>query len=271
MPFDFLSMIQLTADTDPAVTPARFHTNYNPVKMGNTADIAYGGCALAVAVNAAMATVEAQQHRQASTPSAQGKAGASSRSKAVYALSGNYLGPARVDRPFIADVESLRDTKTFATRLVRLSQRLDSGEERSCLVTIVDFVARSDLPLQQRDILSFNTPPPKGPHHSQLPLGSDWQEERVRKGEVPRKLLDISKVFFGTFTDVVKSKFSEDGILGPNLYGLMRDYQTAQEHLSLPEKNSTDWFQSTVKLDERKDGSPTATNTPLPISPYAAK
>ncbi|CEH12046.1 hypothetical protein CBOM_00057 [Ceraceosorus bombacis] len=269
MSFDFLSMIQLIADSDPAVRPARFHTNYNPVKMGNTADIAYGGCAIAVAVNAAIASVEAERQKRDSSASAKGKSTAP-KSKAVYALSGNYLGPARADRPFIVDVESLRDTKTFTTILVRLKQRLDSGEERSCLVTIVDFVARSDLPEAQRNILTYNAAPPKVAHHSDLPLASEWQQQRVRDNLVPQKALDMSIVFFGRFMDIVNSKYPDDSILGPSLYGLLRDFETQQEHLSIPEKNSTDWFQSSVNLNEREHGDYTATNALLPISTYAA-
>lgn len=81
--------------------PILFESINKPEKMGNLADVAYGGNTLAVAVNAALQTI----------PSA----------FFLYSALGNYLGPAFTDRTLHCKVRDVRTSKTFATRHVEVS------------------------------------------------------------------------------------------------------------------------------------------------------
>lgn len=74
---------------------------------------------LAVAVNAAFMTVEPEYH--------------------FYSAQGSYLGPARIDRSFHCHIRKMRDTKSFANRIVELSQKHGSGRNRACMIRLADF------------------------------------------------------------------------------------------------------------------------------------
>ena len=99
--------------------PILFESIYKPEKMGNLANIAFGGNTLAVAVNAALQTIPPNFF--------------------LYSALGNYLGPAFTDRTLQCEVRDVRSTKTFATRHVELSQVQMDGERRLCLFLSADF------------------------------------------------------------------------------------------------------------------------------------
>src|ERR1700753_2502655 len=80
-------------------------TNYPPQPMGDWQSMAFGGCSLGAAVTAAHASVPAGFH--------------------AYSVLGHFLGPALVDRPLRCEVRSLRDTRSFGTRQVLVSQEWD--------------------------------------------------------------------------------------------------------------------------------------------------
>ncbi|KAJ5090599.1 Thioesterase/thiol ester dehydrase-isomerase [Penicillium argentinense] len=89
-----------------------------PIRMGDLANWAYGGNILAIAVNAAYATVTTSQH--------------------LYSISGYFLRPASTSQNLICHVESIRNTRTFQTRHLRVFQ--SQGEsEQLCLIATADF------------------------------------------------------------------------------------------------------------------------------------
>ncbi|KAL4739856.1 Thioesterase/thiol ester dehydrase-isomerase [Aspergillus similis] len=89
-----------------------------PIRMGDLADWAYGGNILAIAVQAAYATVTTGQH--------------------LYSISGYFVRPASTSEKLICRVERVRDTRTFQTRQLRVVQ---SGRksEQLCLIATADF------------------------------------------------------------------------------------------------------------------------------------
>ncbi|KAF2757921.1 Thioesterase/thiol ester dehydrase-isomerase [Pseudovirgaria hyperparasitica] len=105
----------------PLSTPDTFQSTHLPQTMGNTAPIAYGGCALGLAVNAATHTVP--------------------NSHSLYSLTGHYLGPTLPDRPLTITITRPRSTRSFSTRSVTLSQLQPNGTNRTCLVLLADFHA----------------------------------------------------------------------------------------------------------------------------------
>lgn len=73
------SQIESIRDPDNAQAESHlFESVHNPEKMGNMADVAYGGNTLAVALNAALQTVPSGFF--------------------LYSALGNYIGPAFIDR-----------------------------------------------------------------------------------------------------------------------------------------------------------------------------
>jgi acyl-CoA thioesterase len=95
--------------------------------------IAYGGCTLGVAVHAASKSV----------PS----------SFLVYSILGQFLGPALTDQRLTCRVYRVRDTRTFATRRIMVTQALENGGKRECLQLLADFQTK------ETPLLLFSAPP----------------------------------------------------------------------------------------------------------------
>ncbi|KAJ6137392.1 Thioesterase/thiol ester dehydrase-isomerase [Penicillium samsonianum] len=120
----------------------------HPIPMGDLADWAYGGNILAIAVNAAYATVTAGQH--------------------LYSISGYFVRPASPSQKLICHVERIRDTRTFQTRHLRVVQ---SGEkyEQLCLIATADFHVE-----EPGDMVNYSIRP-------QLPVPSSPAAETERE------------------------------------------------------------------------------------------
>ncbi|PLB48796.1 Thioesterase/thiol ester dehydrase-isomerase [Aspergillus steynii IBT 23096] len=95
-----------------------YRSAVTPIRMGDLADWAYGGNTLAIAVNAAYATVTAGQH--------------------LYSISGYFVRPASTSQKLICRVERIRDTPTFQTRHLRVVQYTGKSEQL-CLIATADF------------------------------------------------------------------------------------------------------------------------------------
>jgi len=84
-PYTFREQVLLQDHSD-----QDFTSTYNPGRMGNLNNIAYGGCTIAVGINPAYQTLKVGYH--------------------VFSILGNYLGPALVDRNFQVKVTPVRYT-----------------------------------------------------------------------------------------------------------------------------------------------------------------
>lgn len=183
-------------------------------------NIAYGGATTSMAVAAAFKTVKAEFH--------------------LYSLLGYFLGPSLTDRHVTCNVYRSRDTKSFATRRVVLTQLLDDGSDRKCLELIADFqrkepaAAMEFLPPTSRQYL----------HPSQAPNTEALRDQFVAKGLLTKtqgNLLDsmfsLSKKFFETVPCV-------EGITGQNMMGFGKALPTDQDHLHITDKVSAEWFRA---------------------------
>ena len=81
--------------------------------MGNSRKIDYGGGTAGVAVHAAFKTVP--------------------ESMKVYSVAGYFLRLTFTELPLHCQVYRVRDTKTFATRRVVVTQKLADAKVRSCI------------------------------------------------------------------------------------------------------------------------------------------
>ncbi|KAF2264694.1 acyl-CoA thioesterase II [Lojkania enalia] len=205
-----------------------FETAYPPERMGNTANIAYGGYALATAAKAAALSVPQGYH--------------------LYSIMGNYLGPALTDRPLRSSVRTIRQTRTFATRQVEVSQKQDDGSIRACLIALADFQVAEPA------MLEFSIPPSKaysGPEGLQaLPA---HRKHLVDTGKISQQLADMHSKSFGVSEGLYETRPCPEGIFYSNLTGLAKTLPTPQDSLPITEKSTADWLRSLFPLPSLVD------------------
>lgn len=206
-----------------------FETNHAPERMGNSLNIAYGGFALAVAVKAAAATIPSHYH--------------------LYSIMGHYLGPALTDRPLRATSRTIRQTRTFATRQVEVSQRQDDGSERVCLVALADFQVA-----EKASLLEFSVPPSKQySSWRELEDGPTQAQRLVEAGKVSQELVDVQNTTFGVMGRFFETRPCPEGIFAQRVGGLAKSLPTTQDHLPLVEKSTADWMRSTETFPDQMD------------------
>lgn len=206
----------------PTSTPGEYESLSPPEKMGNSANIAYGGCALGVALSTAHASVE-DRYR-------------------LYSALGTYLAPALTDRKFFCSVRKIRDTKTFATRQVEVSQFLDLKDEgkgkRVCMLVIADFMVP-----EKESLLEYSAQPslPKLDINS-LPDLDESQAQLVEKGVLSPKTAKAHSVVFGLMKRHMGVRPHSSSIFAQNASGMAKTAPTTQDHLPLPKKVSGDYY-----------------------------
>lgn len=187
-------------------------------KMGNLANIGYGGSTLAFAINAASATVEPNYR--------------------LYSALGNFLGPVLTDRKMNCTVSRLRDTRSFATREVRVSQDYPDGKSRLVLTMLADY----QVP-EPASVLAYSAKPSisYAPVAQTVPAAEHRQRQFeagvIKKGE--QVLFDR---LFSAMGRYFEHRPCPEGVASQNLAGLAKHVKTTQDHLSLPEKTSADWY-----------------------------
>jgi acyl-CoA thioesterase II len=211
-------------------SPQTFTTIQNPQRMGNALPIAYGGFALAAAVKSACLTLP--------PPSA------SQPEYHLYSISGHYLGPARIDRPLITTVRTLRQTRTFCTRYLEVSQTQDDGTSRNVLVALADFQVA-----EPESMLEYHAPPTKKySHYTTLDDGPTQSQRKADEGKVSQKLVDIQSASFGLLKKLFEMRPCPEGIFSQVLTGVAKHLPTTQDHLPLTQRSTADWNRGREKL-----------------------
>lgn len=197
--------------------------------MGNALPIAYGGYALAVACKAAC--LSAPDGYQ------------------IYSLMGNFLGPASTDRPLLATTRTIRQTRTFATRHVEVSQKLDNGDVRTCLFATADFQAK-----EQGSMFEYSRPPSK-PYssHAGLPDTLQTAANLLAAGKVSNAQHDAFASSFAVNAMLFDIRPCPEGVLGQNLNGFAKHLPHSQDALPLASRTSADWFRSSSPVTSAVD------------------
>jgi acyl-CoA thioesterase II len=165
-----------------------------PVRMGNSLEIAYGGCALGVAVHAACKSV----------PS----------SFLVYSILGHFLGPATTDQKLTCRVYRIRNTRTFATRRVVVTQPLENGGERECLQLVADFQTK------ETPLLSFSAPPSiQYGGGKESPTMDQYAESLVAAGEIDERAATGHIGLFSMLLSFFETRPCIEGVSCQNLAG----------------------------------------------------
>ncbi|KAB8336719.1 hypothetical protein FH972_021028 [Carpinus fangiana] len=201
-----------------------FESLFNPVRMGNAADIAYGGCALAFGVNAASQTVPTDYH--------------------LYSALGHFLGPASTEKKLMCSVRQTRSTRSFATRNVEIFQKLDDGKDRLVMFITTDFHLE-----EQASLLTFSAQP----FHQYSPVNDtvdtvEAEKKLVEAGLAPAALPKIGAKLFGPMRQYTDQRICPEGIMAQNMAGLNKSAETTQDHLALANKTSGDWIKSKQSL-----------------------
>lgn len=206
------------------LSPGEYVSKVLPERMGNVLPIAYGGCTLGLATHAAYKTVKPAY--------------------SLYSLVGHFLGPASIKEKLHCTVYVTRDTRTFATRRVQVSQIQPDGKKRVCLELLADFQ------VEEPALLTYSAPTSRtysGPGQSR-PI-KEMAEAAVAAGQMSAdesaKFLEswkLGETFFDT-------RFCPEGVSGQNLIGGLKNEKTTQDHLPITEKTTGDWIRTRAPLE----------------------
>ena len=198
-----------------------YESIHKPEKMGNMADVAYGGNTLAVAINAAFQAVPSGFF--------------------LYSALGTYLGPAFVDRTLQCALREIRTTKKFATRHVEVSQVQNDGKRRLCLFLSADFQTAEPATL-----LTYSRPPRMT--YSAVEDCESVNESRqgfLTRGLAEEGAVRMHRVVFGLSERLLDRRPCPEGIITQTLTGMAKKgIATTQDHLPLPSKTSGDYLRS---------------------------
>ncbi|KAL2856508.1 acyl-CoA thioesterase II [Aspergillus pseudoustus] len=216
-----------------------FETTSFPERMGNAANYAYGGCALGAGVQAAYQTVP--------------------KGYKPYSISGSFLAPVSTEAKLHCAVRRLRDTKTFATRLVEISQvqpkpqvgkqKEGSGSQRLCMIMLADFQREGEDAL-----LTYSARPDRtySPPEACL-TPQELVSKTVAAGTIPPESEAKYNTLFGLLARLFETRLAGEGIGAQNLTGMAKSSITDQDHLPLPSKTTADWIRSRTPLSRESD------------------
>lgn len=206
-----------------------YESAHFPERLGNVAPIAYGGCQLGFACRVGHQGIPSNQR--------------------LYAMSGNFLGPSKVDRNLIGRITEHRRTRTFTTRLVTVSQKQDSGEERTVLVCLIDFHA-----IEPATLFTYSAPPTrKYPGPEECPSMDEKRDQLFASGQLSQEMVDAHKSTFELASRLFESRGCPGGISTETLLGYAKGVKTDQDSLAPHEQSSADWWRTKTRLESREE------------------
>ena len=207
------------------VSANRYESLRFPEKMGNSANIAFGGCTLGVAAAAV--------HEGVSEP------------YRLYSFTGQFLGPALTARKLMCTVREVRKTRSFITKVVEVSQKQDNGSERTCLIALADFHT-----IEPASLLIYSKHP--STEHSSVqnsPSVAEHRQNLVRSGATSAESAELHTKAFGLMAKFFDNKICPEAINGQCLVGFGTAAKTTQDHLPLVERTAADWIRCRQPLE----------------------
>ncbi|KAH8700386.1 acyl-CoA thioesterase II [Talaromyces proteolyticus] len=201
--------------------PGKYQSKHFPPHGGNSAPIAYGGFTIAVALQAAMASVPATFH--------------------LYSVMGNYLAPVSTKRRIICTVQETRSTRTFMTRRVQVSQEQDNGKPTYiCLDMLADFQ------IAEPALITYSTPPQREyTHWKDCVTVETHRQQMLAAGEItPAQDKIYEAIFGGLHTFQYEVRACPESMTTQTLVGVNKHRPTTQDRLSLVDRSSGDWFRA---------------------------
>ncbi|GAB7337678.1 hypothetical protein MBLNU457_g2968t1 [Dothideomycetes sp. NU457] len=202
----------------------RYESVQNPQRMGNQANISFGGFTLGIAANVAHQGIP-DNYR-------------------MYSMSGNFLGGALTDRKLFCTSKELRRTRTFITRSIEAYQKQDNGSDRICLVSVVDFHV-----IESQSFMTYSaTPKLEYTSVQDSPHIDDCRRKLVAEGTIDQALSDTHAKLFSALTDVFDVKYPPESVCGQNLQGMAKGVKTTQHHLPIAARTAADWVKCKSKI-----------------------
>lgn len=208
--------------------PDEFSANCPPVRMGNSAPIAYGGSVQGVAVNAACATVPST-HK-------------------LYSLVGHFLGPTSLETVLCCKVTRTRDTKSFATRRVELSQVQKDGKLRVVMEAIADFhvVEPAMLEYSARPTISYSSV-------NASAVTKDAHQSLIDAGVASPQQAQLSSTSFAATDHFFDTRLPPESLSVQNINGIVKGVVSPQNKLPITDRSSGEWYRVKGSLDSESD------------------
>ncbi|KAF5022520.1 hypothetical protein F66182_5422 [Fusarium sp. NRRL 66182] len=199
-----------------------------PFPMGNTKPIAYGGCALGVAVNAACLTAPPNM--------------------SLYSVLGHFHGPASIDNKFYCSVANTRDTRSFATRRVQVKQKTPDGQFRVRLELLADFHVK-----EPSDFVYSEPPRSPWPRPQDCPDLEGLVDGFLQDGMIGNRQSKMLIKEYGAMSHLFEVRQCTGGVSAQNLSGALKDVVTTQDGRSITDKISAEWQRSVKPLPSQPD------------------
>ena len=201
------------------------YTSVNlPEKMGNSADIAFGGAVFSMSLNAGITAVPNNFF--------------------LYSATGYYLGPTLASEKIAFGVVRVRQTKTFQTVRVEARQ-LQKGTER------MTFYLTMDFQVVEPAVMLYNLPPRiQHPPPDQCINYEGYLKGLVEKGELNPRTIKAWEIGFSLFRRFFDQRPTPESVSGQNLLGMHKTGKTTQDHLKIHEKSSASWVRSRIPLTQ---------------------
>ena len=203
------------------VSQGEYVSRLNPIRMGNAAPIAYGGCTAGVAVNAACQTAPPTM--------------------SLYSVVGHFHGPASTDQKLHCSVTNTRDTRSFATRRVQVKQQQPNGKFRVCMEILADFHVRETSDWDYSEATCS-----KWPRAEDCPNVQTLVKHLLDKGNITEGQGQAFIKTFAANAEFFETRYCTDGVSAQNLTGAAKATKTTQEDRSITDKVSAEW-QRTLK------------------------
>ena len=194
-------------------------SNYTPQRLGNSASIAYGGYAIALAIHSAYQAAPDEFH--------------------LYSVCGHYLRATNTHENLICKVIRLRETMSFATYRVIVRQKQANDEMRTCVEVSADFHK------EEPSLLVYSTRPSR--EYSHWKDCDSWQNIEqcwAEAGRLSEARWAAFQELFGLSRTLYEGRPCFEGIVSQNLLGFSKDSKTTQDHLPMPRKSSAEWFRA---------------------------
>lgn len=232
-PIDQLVGLRRVNNNNDTSSIQEFESVNKPFPLGNANNVlAYGGFCVSVAIASAYQSLPKSQLSVLN----------------IYSVQASFLGPTRLDAPVHLEVTTLRETRTFSTRMVLVKQ--DQGHKdkntgipilRSTLAFLIDFVATKGDRTMDGMVYAVQ-PAYKVTDHSALPTMQERYIQEVKAGRLEEGVMDAVNEATKHIKDIYEQKFTPEGLSWDNLAGILSDNATKQDDRKTTDKVSYDWI-----------------------------
>lgn len=185
--------------------------------------MAYGGMVMGFGIHCAYGTVSAPFR--------------------IYSCTGSFTSTTTTGIKLDGQVTEVRNTRSFATRRVDITQVVDTSEVRLVMTMLVDF----QLP-EKESLLNYDLPP-SVPFSN---VGSSWTMEQMYEAALARnvspRIIEAHRKRFAIPGHYFDRRVCPESLSTQRLFGMDPKAKTAQEDLHITERRASNWWRSLEPL-----------------------